>query len=1537
MKKCLIFLFVLTFLVTAGVIVATAATQNQTETVYCERCSKYIPAEEWMEWTITGGDLLQEGHYYLADTFTAQETTINIPALKFVCLDLRGNTWTTEGIRPLTVAGDLSILDSVGGGLILTTGAHLHDGGFAAVSNAGALNIYGGTIQRIVRDDITLYHGGLIDIAGGAVNLYGGTLSGGVVKGIKVDGTAKTPRGGNVYMDGGTLGVYGGTITGGMAIFGTSSSAQGGNVYATTSRDGKTARIVISAGTVTDGYSDWDGGNFYFGTAELTLTDSGSIADGHAVRHGGNMEMSAESTVVSLLGGTVTGGVAGGTLASSTSSQSGGGGGNIFGYMGTLRIADCTIDGNMRMGGDMTSVTLSGVVKIGLGTSSGLILAKGMALNVSDLEAGSEIFVRTYGGAFTAAIPADKLETIAGYFKGAVRTELSVDTTANTINADQGTTGYCPHCYDPEKPEMVTWTKVTSNEFNGGHFYLGGAQVAASNFVFYQDTVLDLNGYTAQRTGRRSILSGAGVDVTVMDSCGGGRIIGIGTSETNNKYGAGFQFASADQTFTLLSGNLIMDSSEGTVQLPAGGLLHSYSTGTKIYIKGGVISGGCIKAESTTGGGNIYMSKTDALLEISAGIIKNGNSGTAASGGNIYTAGSVCVSGGVILGGTGKYGGNIYTDKEVEVSGGIIWGGTGTAGIGNIYTKQATISGGVIACGNAVGNGGNIRLSDATSSISGNAVIHSGKASGNAGNIFCVEKMTLNITGGLIAGGVAEQGGNMRQNSGNCILNISGGKISMGKATTGGNLYINNGTSNMTGGAVTAGTAKNGGNFYFNYNTNAVFKDDGKTNTALPVVSGGTATGGKGGNVAFISTGNTADASAYSLVLGNCSIRGGSASGDGDNLYVNQYAVFEVLPEFDQETSVYVHSSLIKEDIYLDNNYVTCDGVYSGTLYLENKINLPKIITTQTDPTMVIGQAALVFDDGTVVWYGSNASAVAAYTAQVSYIMPGSGELALPAGTFVIDLAGQNVTLTGDATAEVYCFDSANAAYLSYGTVVLNGPVLKNTVDYTAANMTFVTVAETDNNTYSFHRLGMRVSGVSLRSSSAGIYFSCVWECDSVLKTKLTHFGVAVSINDMPGNDFAEDGDTLYTQDDAENLQLGEGYNSVLINQILMDSATNNAARGTTPIYATPYVTLTSGENIVCAAEFSHSLQSTLKLFDNSAYYANKSVLESFYQKWESTMENWGFANIGVKPQDDDTIRILMIGNSFCSYYTDELRNLLMETRAEGITEVEVYNLYYSGRGMTAHYNLWKNQSAGDYDLFQVNKNGRFKLQPNGGWTLEDALAYANWDIISMQGMPSGFSYAEAEDLDPMCQELSRLAEALFGRIHEKFPYTRLMWHRTWCQEVGRVTDSGFEYTEEYNARYEPGMQYVCDYMTEVFDQDKPYDLEQVNSGAAWTEARRLNQELDALPYGGLCAMLARNTFGDGRFGAGDGQHDGDIGGGQLLNAYMWYMTITGDSDLTDNMFKPVYTSGSTDYEMSVELWNMLKQAAMNTYETYYK
>ena len=293
----------------------------------------------------------------------------------------------------------------------------------------------------------------------------------------------------------------------------------------------------------------------------------------------------------------------------------------------------------------------------------------------------------------------------------------------------------------------------------------------------------------------------------------------------------------------------------------------------------------------------------------------------------------------------------------------------------------------------------------------------------------------------------------------------------------------------------------------------------------------------------------------------------------------------------------------------------------------------------------------------------------------------------------------------------------------------------------------------------------------------------------------------------------------------------------------------------------------------------------------------------------------------------DSTLRILMVGNSFCYYYVEELYDLLMENPPEGIEAVEVYNLYHSGCTMNQHYNWWMEGTA-KYDLFKTDANGRVNLNNiHEKWSLEDALSWAQWDFISLHGaMP--VAVIQPENRITVRDDLAAKAEPLFDRFHELHPHAQLLWQRTWFFEVG-YKGAKMTYTAEDGVGYNEGIQMVGDYITEELDKDKPYDLIQVNTGAAWTEARKLNETLNLLPYGGLCAMLARNSFGDGRFGAGDGLHDGDIGGGQLLNAYVWYMAITGNTDLTASKYVPVYKIEPIEYPLSNELVDMLKQAAM--------
>ena len=300
-------------------------------------------------------------------------------------------------------------------------------------------------------------------------------------------------------------------------------------------------------------------------------------------------------------------------------------------------------------------------------------------------------------------------------------------------------------------------------------------------------------------------------------------------------------------------------------------------------------------------------------------------------------------------------------------------------------------------------------------------------------------------------------------------------------------------------------------------------------------------------------------------------------------------------------------------------------------------------------------------------------------------------------------------------------------------------------------------------------------------------------------------------------------------------------------------------------------------------------------------------------------------------PAEDGALNILMVGNSFCYYYVEELYDLLKEKTPQGISTINIYNLYYSGCRLNQHYNWWMAGEA-HYSFFKVDSLGRSELGEGEGWTLEEALAMADWDYISLQGISKkGASYIE-DDPAQLCEDIALLAAPLLERFHEIAPGAQLLWHRTWFSEVGRVTSDGYVYTEEDGPKYDAGMQAVCEYMCGEFCDDKPYNLVMVNSGAAWTKARELNKQAGVLPYGGLCARLGKNSFGDQRANAGDGYHDGDIGGAQLLNAYVWYMTITGDRDLSDNDYVPTYSYEGEQYTLSDELVAILKEAAMGVF-----
>ena len=92
-------------------------------------------------------------------------------------------------------------------------------------------------------------------------------------------------------------------------------------------------------------------------------------------------------------------------------------------------------------------------------------------------------------------------------------------------------------------------------------------------------------------------------------------------------------------------------------------------------------------------------------------------------------------------------------------------------------------------------------------------------------------------------------------------------------------------------------------------------------------------------------------------------------------------------------------------------------------------------------------------------------------------------------------------------------------------------------------------------------------------------------------------------------------------------------------------------------------------------------------------------------------------------PSSDDELNIMMIGNSNCYYWTDELYGILTEA---GYQNVSVCNVYYSGCTFEKHWN-WLRGDEANYEFFIHNSRGK-NAQKNV--SLKTALAYQNWDAF---------------------------------------------------------------------------------------------------------------------------------------------------------------------------------------------------------------
>jgi len=268
-----------------------------------------------------------------------------------------------------------------------------------------------------------------------------------------------------------------------------------------------------------------------------------------------------------------------------------------------------------------------------------------------------------------------------------------------------------------------------------------------------------------------------------------------------------------------------------------------------------------------------------------------------------------------------------------------------------------------------------------------------------------------------------------------------------------------------------------------------------------------------------------------------------------------------------------------------------------------------------------------------------------------------------------------------------------------------------------------------------------------------------------------------------------------------------------------------------------------------------------------------------------------------------DTLNILMIGNSYCCHYAQDLYGML---DAVGV-RANVCNVYHGGCCLEQHWTWWKTDQA-KYDYFRTDCSGRVKTEQV---SLEWCLGQCSWDIISLQeagARPYPGAQAHLERSRPWYTEL-------VNYLKQRFPDARHLWHQTWTRQIGyNLNGVRMESLEQQQANAREMRAYCMAICREL-------DLERVNSGEAWQIVR------EDYGYDNLCARI-----GVGENNQGDYFHDGDIGGGQYLNACVWFEVITGQS-CVGNPFRPVYRCGEQDVSFSEEYIAMFQQAAHKAVE----
>ena len=1403
------------------------------------------------------------GHYYLTGDYVMEE--FNVISGESTVLDLRGYTITTESTtRLFTVNGYLAILDTVGGGRATAKSKYHEAGGVIKVID----NETTGSKFELFSGTITLAAGRSTPGSGGLVYTSGGgtfVMHGGIL----LEGVS--------YSNGGCLGVSGANATAevlGGQIIGGNASSDGGNISVTSG-----ATLTMKNTTIIGGITKGKGGNLYVSGSTANIENC-SIGNGTAnhtttgTKYGGGNICTYSSATLNLTGCEVYGGYAllnggnicfgNGTHVLKNNKIWGGNCENLGANIySSLPGATSTIDGG-EIAGDVyySNSPLTLKGALKIGVNATGLVLKQTSKTVS-------VSGLTSGAEIYVSGDTSKVSGKLTYLKPALNAALSISGSTVTV-----------------KPDDTAWKPYGTA--GAAQVYLTEDMADFAETVVTSDLCIDLRGFDITAAGRAFNVA-AGSKLTIIDSVGGGIVTGAGVAGEK--------------------GGVIYNAGDLTIR-----------GGKYVYAAGNTVAGGGIIYTSS----NLTIS--GAILDASA--FKNTAEGV--YGGAILAAdasGNIAITGSRILGGSAygvggiRMGYNIKATidacqflnaKSVTSGANLSLAGDSSHTSGFLTMTKSLLSGGEGTTEYA----GNFHLSRWGAKLE-DCYLRDGKTKEYGGNlsIGIVPTSGLTVIDTVISGGSSKnKGGNIYAAGNSKKVEFVDCLITDGSAVSGGNIYINNGPFVISGGEVSYGTSTGSGGNINTSTTGGLTLADG-----VMLRSGHSDT--YGGNL-YISD---------KVTLANASFHNGSAVTLGDDIYLTGSSSTELIFGAAQKGDIYLcasNSILSKgENGTVVGNLKMAEGAsLNANIYLGGDYDNAAIL--QVGDTFYTASALVTDAKGERHWFESNAAAVAAASAGDCLKLYSDNDVVLDKDLYV-DVNGHKVTVSGNG--KVHGLDSTGDDYtVTTGELTATGNVTVAEETKLGGNRY---IALNEEGAYTFHRIELKITSVNIRPDSAGIYYTAKWACDDVLKAQISAYGVVASTANMPGVDFAEEDENLYTVFTKDSFVSGATKNGAVISGIMKNDrgASDNDTIGKTDVYAKAYITFENGQTLVSADNIGYSLYDIMANLDKLImkkpvqYRKYTNTARNFYESWKNNgMGGWNLNKI-PDPGEDGIINVLMIGNSGCYYYVEELHAL---AAAAGIN-MRVCNVYYSGCPLEKHYKWWMNGDA-NYQFYETYYDGR-KCTDN--MSLESCLAQYEWDFITLQ---EGGSTMAEDGADAYFVKSQKYWEPLLDYLIEQFPNAQIGWKENVGRQVVHqkegttMTPEGQQAATDLNQAFS---KLIRDYYNVPAGETV---IKTVGVAGAWQKVR--DNGYDFL----MCRLNKTNPV-TGVAHAGDGYHDGDIGGGQLLNALVWFETITGisclDIDyipeyktsavLSDSLLEQVrVVKTENGYALDPELVQLLKQCA---------